>query len=96
MLEHAAGDDGVVIVAPLRSDRRVAGLSTRPLTGVDKRMGRGGGMGLSSPNGNSIVNHAGEVSATVMKYPWTGDNWQTEAAVRDVYGDAVAYLAIPQ
>jgi hypothetical protein len=62
MLERAAGDDGVVIVAPLRSDRRVAGLSTSPLTGVDKRMGRRGGIGLSSPNGGRIVNHAGEVS----------------------------------
>ena len=69
MLERAAVDDGVVIVAPLRSDRGVAGLSTRPLTGVDKRVGRGGGTGLSSPNGGSIVNHAGEVSATVMMYP---------------------------
>ena len=69
MLERAAVDDGVVIVAPLRSDREVAGLSTRPLTGVDKRVGRGGGTGLSSPNGGSIVNHAGEVLATVMMYP---------------------------
>jgi hypothetical protein len=70
VLERVAGDDGVVIVPPLRSDRRVSGLSTRPLTGVDKRMGRGGGIGLSSPNdGGSIVNHAGEVSATVMTYP---------------------------
>ena len=69
MLERTAGEDGVVIVAPLRSDRRVAGLSTRPLTGVDKRMGRGGGIGLWSPNGGSIVNHAGEVSARVMMYP---------------------------
>ena len=47
MLERAAVDDGVVIVAPLRSDRGVAGLSTRSLTGVDKRVGRGGGIGLS-------------------------------------------------
>jgi hypothetical protein len=69
MLERAAGDDGVVIVAPVRSDRGVAGLSTKPLTGVDKRMGRGGGIGLSSANGGSIVNHADEVSATVMMYP---------------------------
>jgi hypothetical protein len=69
MLERAAKDDGVLIVARLRSDRRVAGLSTRPLTGVDKGLGRGGGIGLSSPNGGSIVNHTGEVSATVMMYP---------------------------
>ena len=68
MLERDGVDDGAVIVA-LRSDRGVAGLSTRPLTGVDKRVGRGGGIGLSSPNGGSIVNHAGEVSATVMMYP---------------------------
>ena len=69
MLERAAVDDGVVIVAPLRSDRRVAGLSTTPLTGVDKRMGGRGGTGLSSPKGGRIVNHAGEVWATVMMYP---------------------------
>ena len=69
MLERAAGDDGVVSVAPLRRDGSGAELSTRPLTGVGKRMGRGGGIGLSSPNGGSIVNHAGEVSATVMMYP---------------------------
>ena len=68
MLERDGVDDGAVIVA-LRSDRGVAGLSTRPLTGVDKRVDRGGGIGLSSPNGGSIVNHAGEVSATVMMYP---------------------------
>ena len=68
MLERDGVDDGAVIVA-LRSDRGVAGLSTRPLTGVDKRVGPGGGIGLSSPNGGSIVNHAGEVSATVMMYP---------------------------
>jgi hypothetical protein len=69
MLERAAGDNGVVIVVPLRSDRSGAALSTRPLMGVDKRMGRRGGIGLSSPNGGRIVNHAGEVSATVMMYP---------------------------
>ena len=69
MLEGAAKDDGVVIVAPLRSDRSVAELSTRSLMGVDKRLGRRGGTGLSSPNGGRIVNHAGEVSATVMMYP---------------------------
>jgi hypothetical protein len=69
MLEGAAKDDGVVIVAPLRSDRSVAELSTRPLTGAGKRVGRRGGIGLSSPNGGRIVNHAGEVSATVMMYP---------------------------
>jgi hypothetical protein len=40
MLERAAKDDGVLIVAPLRSDRSVAELSTRSLTGVDKRLGR--------------------------------------------------------
>ena len=69
MLERAAEEDGVVIVAPLRRDGSVAELSTRPLTGVDKRMGRRGGKGLSSPNGGRIANHAGEVSATVMMYP---------------------------
>ena len=69
MLERAAGDDGVIIGAPLRSDRSGTELSTKPLTGVDRRMGWGGGIGLSSPNGGSIVNHAGEVSATVMMYP---------------------------
>ena len=69
MLERAAVDDGVVIVAPLRRDGSGVELSTRPLTGVDRRAGRGGGIGLSSPNGGSIVNHAGEVSATVMMYP---------------------------
>jgi hypothetical protein len=69
MLERAAGDDGVVIVARLRSDQRGAELSRRPLTGVDKRMGRRGRIGLSSPNGGRIVNHAGEVSATVTMYP---------------------------
>jgi hypothetical protein len=40
MLERAAGDDGVVIVAPLRRDGSGAELSTRPLTGVDRRIGR--------------------------------------------------------
>jgi hypothetical protein len=69
VLDRAAGDDGVVIVAPLRSDLSGAELPTRPLTGVDKRMGRRGGIGLLSPNGGRIVNHAGEVSATVMMYP---------------------------
>jgi hypothetical protein len=69
MLGRAAKDEGVVIVAPLRSDRSVAELSTRSLTGVDKRLGRRGGIGLSSPNGGRIVNQTGEVSATVMMYP---------------------------
>jgi hypothetical protein len=69
VLERAAVDDGVVIVAPLRSDRRAAGLSIRALTGVDKRMKRRGGIGLSSPNGGGIVNHGGEVSAMVVMYP---------------------------
>jgi hypothetical protein len=69
MLQRGAGDDGVVIVAPLRSLRSGAELSTRPLMGVDKCIGRRGGIGLSSPNGGRIVDHAGEVSATVMMYP---------------------------
>jgi hypothetical protein len=68
MLERAAVDHGIVIVAALRSDRSVAGFSTRPLTGVDKGMDRRGGIGLSSPNGGSIASHAGEVSATVMMF----------------------------
>jgi hypothetical protein len=69
VLERAAADDGVVIAAALRSDRSVAELSTRPLTGVDKRMDRRGGIELSSPNGGRIVSHAGEVSARVMICP---------------------------
>ena len=72
MLEHAAGDEGVVIVAPLRSDRGVAGLSTRPLTGLINAWAGVEAWESSSPNVGSIVKHAGEISATVMKYPLTG------------------------
>jgi hypothetical protein len=64
MLERAAVDDGIVI----GSDRSVAGLSTRQLTGIDKRMDPRGGIGLSLPNGGSVASHAGEVSATVMMF----------------------------
>jgi hypothetical protein len=57
--------DGVVMVVPLRSARGVAELSAGPLTGFDKRVGWGGGIGVSG----RVVNHAGEVLATVMMYP---------------------------
>ena len=57
------------MVVPLGSDRGVAELSAGPSTGVDKRIGRGGGTGVSWPNDGRVVNHAGEVLATVMMYP---------------------------
>jgi hypothetical protein len=69
MRKRGAAVDRVVVLASLRNDRGIAELSPRPSAGVGEAQGRGRGIGPPSPNGSNIVNHASEVSTTVMMYP---------------------------